>query len=476
MPSLRALDFSNRRDAAALFLLLAFVAAGPILYAATDRARPAMGGGAAGPAGDSLLALSAFLIAAVAFLSGSRPHRLRRLAVPLSATAALVLLGVVQLLPLPEMVLARIAPVNLRIYHETAQILRLFGGTSPPAPRISIDPSETWGVVLMVLAYAALFLAAADVLKNRPRRRLFAATLLASALAQIFFALVREPAERLRGLFENPNHFAGYLEIILALAFGALWSEVLTGADRASSAGHERSLEKRFLRLSGWALVWAIVATGIAMTRSRGGILAAGVTTLVLLGMAMLHRRTGLRRRAARGLALAFVAGVLFVAITTGPRPFQRFLWSDPRALQGELRVPLWKTSVEAWRQFPLLGSGLGTFPDAFRRVQPRDLNFLVEQAHSDFLQLLVTGGSLGAALGVLLFASLFFLLGRAWRRERHREESATVLAGFGALLSLTLHGLVEFNMSIPIIPAMLACALGAAFAAQANAAELRRR
>jgi O-antigen ligase len=323
------------------------------------------------------------------------------------------------------------------------------------------------GVVLMVLAYAALFLASADVLRNRPRRRLFAATLLASALAQIFFALVREPAARLRGPFENPNHFGGYLEIVLALAFGALWAEVLTGKDRAPSVGQEERLEKRFLRLAGWVLVWALVAIGIALTRSRGGILAAGVTTLVLLAMAMLHRRTGLRRRAARSLALAVAAGVLFVALTAGARPFQRFLRSDPRALQGELRVTLWKTSVEAWRQFPLLGSGLGTFPDAFRRVQPRDLNFLVEQAHSDFLQLLVTGGSLGAALGVLLFASLFLLLGRAWYRQRHREESATVLTGFGALLSLTLHGFVDFNMSIPIIPATLACVLGAAFAAE---------
>lgn len=467
-PSFRALDFSNKRDAAAVFLLLAFVAAGPLLYAATDRTLPAIGG-VPGPAGDSLLALSAFLIAAVTFLSGSRPHRLGRLAVPLSATAALVFLGVMQLIPLPEMVLARIAPVNLRIYHETAQILRLFGGISPPAPRISIVPSETWGVVLMALAYVALFLASADLLRNRPRRRLFVATLLASSLVQILFAILRVPAARLRGPFENPNHFAGYLEIVLALAFGALWAEVLTGKERAPSAGPGERLEKRFLRLAGWSLVWATVAPGIALTRSPGGILAAGVTTLVLLGMAMLHRRAGLQRRAARGLALTVAAGVLLVALTAGAGTFQRFLRSDPRALQGELRVTLWKTSVEAWKQFPVLGSGLGTFPDAFRRVQPRDLNFLVEQGHSDFLQLLVTGGSLGAALGVVLFASLFVLLGRAWRRQRHREECAMALAGFGALLSLTLHGFVEFNMSIPIIPATLACALGAAWAAGAH-------
>jgi hypothetical protein len=43
-------------------------------------------------------------------------------------------------------------------------------------------------------------------------------------------------------------------------------------------------------------------------------------------------------------------------------------------------------------------------------------------------------------------------------------------LAGVGALLSLTLHGLVEFNLSVPIIPATLACALGVAWSAAMRA------
>jgi hypothetical protein len=68
--------------------------------------------------------------------------------------------------------------------------------------------------------------------------------------------------------------------------------------------------------------------------------------------------------------------------------------------------------------------------------------------------------------LGILLFASLFVLLIRAWRQEKHREEATLILGGIGALLSLTLHGLLDFNLSIPAIPALLACVLGTAWAA----------
>ena len=162
-------------------------------------------------------------------------------------------------------------------------------------------------------------------------------------------------------------------------------------------------------------------------------------------------------------------AGVGLAAFIGGPAALARFVASDARDFRGGTRLELWKISVEAWRDFPWLGSGLGSFADAFRRVQPREMNFLVEQAHSDPLQLLVTGGVAGVALGTLLYGSLFAILIASWHAQKHREESAFILAGIGALLSLTLHGFVEYNMSIPAIPATLACALGMAFGARAR-------
>ena len=139
---------------------------------------------------------------------------------------------------------------------------------------------------------------------------------------------------------------------------------------------------------------------------------------------------------------------------------------SDPRDLSGNTRVAIWKTSLAAWREFPVVGSGLGTFREAFRRVQPRELKGLVEQAHNDFLQLAVTGGAVGAALGVLLFGSLFVLLFRAWLGSDIARRAPSPSRDSARCSRLTLHGLVEFNLSIPIIPATLACALGAAWAA----------
>ncbi len=145
---------------------------------------------------------------------------------------------------------------------------------------------------------------------------------------------------------------------------------------------------------------------------------------------------------------------------------FQRFLLTDPRDLGSTTRVAIWKTSCDAWREFPIVGSGLGTFREAFRRVQPPELVGLVEHAHDDLLQIAVTGGAVGAFLGLALFVSLLVVLARARQTAASPRGERARLGGFGALLSLTLHGLVDFSLSIPIVAATLACALGAAWAA----------
>jgi O-antigen ligase len=221
------------------------------------------------------------------------------------------------------------------------------------------------------------------------------------------------------------------------------------------------------MRISLRVVLWGTIAAGIGLTQSRAGIVVAIVVTLVLLVIAPAHPRINQRRWSFAGAGAGIVAAAIgFTILTVRQQPIIRFLGSDPRDPASDLRLTLWRLSIDAWRNFPILGSGLGTFREAFRRVQPRDFNFYVEFAHSDPLQLLVTGGIIGFALGAIAWIALMAALLRRWHREQRREESAMLLAAFAAMLSLTLHGLVEFNLSIPAIPATLACIAGLGWAA----------
>jgi hypothetical protein len=455
---------SGRLDVGAFSLLLLLVFIAPLLYGIGGAAIAPLLGPGMSRSSDLLLEVFAFVIAGITFLSRVRLRSPGRLAVPIGAMIGIAALGALQILPIPQAVLRSIASVNLKIYHETGQILALFD-RKPPVPRISIAPSATAAALLLVLACFALFFSASNLLRNRERRRLFALAFFAAAILRILIATLGESGA---GPSRSSGGAVGYLELALALAFGALWAEILTNRDRAAvgSADAGERFETRSLPLAGRFLLWGIVAFGVLQTGSRVAALAATMTTLAVLAIGVFHRRVHFHRQHAVGVSLGLVAVVLFSATLAGARPLVRFLESDPAGLNTSSRVVLWRTAYRAWQDFPVVGSGFGTFAEAVRRVQPRELRGRIEHARSDPWQILVTGGAVGTVLVVVLYVSLFLLLLRSFRDQPHREESALLLGGVGALLTLSIHGLMDSAYLAPVVPAMLACLVGAAWAA----------
>ena len=411
-----------------------------------------------------------FGAAALAFAIRPAGRRFGASAIAVAALIGIALLGCLQLLALPAHLLEAMAPWSLGVYGEANRVIELYG-RQPVTPRISVAPKSTVTVTLLTLAYAAAFTAAVIAARSQTRRRVLVWTLVGASGLHVLIAVAMEGGmtERTSGAFVNPNNFAGYLQIGAAFAFGIIWLELLKGGDRVAGI-HDPGLrfQRRAVPLVLRVLLWGVLATGIGATRSRGGIAAACLTTLILLGLAAWQQRTR-SRHAALGALTAIVVGLGFAALTMGTTPLLRFLASDPREAESDTRVRLWRISMEAFERAPIAGTGLGTFREAFRHVQPPDLRGLVEQAHNDFLQMLVTGGVIGATLIVVAVGSFLIVLVRRWTAQTRREESAMALAGIGALLALLLHGIVEFNMSIPAIPATLATMLGVSWAA-ANA------
>jgi len=413
-------------------------------------------------------------VAAVALRRRIAPPLPRPALLAVACLLALGLLGLFQLLPLPSGLVRVLSPASAEVYSGAASILSTAGASvAPPAPRLSIAPTETRLVALLSISYAAAFLAAAWLLASRTRRRAFAGVLLASMAVQAAWAVVNEQeAGRVSGPFFNPDHFAGYLGVGLSVAFGGL-VVALSGRPRQRGPVHSAWIERRLAAGALGVVLWGFFASALALTHSRGGMLAAAATTLFLTGLtlgARFHRdeegRWASRATLAGGVALA----VLFVVAALGSRPLLRFLATDPRDLGSDTRVLVWTHAVEAWKSYPVFGSGLGTFREAFRAVQPRELTGLVEAAHGDFIQLLVTGGAVGALLGVAAWLFLTLLLLRGALLRIRREEGAFALAGLGALVSIALHGLVEFNLSVPATAATLALVAGAAVAALRDA------
>jgi len=420
------------------------------------------------PWAEMSLQVLSFLALALAFLAVDDLSRLRPVALPAAALAAIALLGLVQSLPWPAPLAALLSPRHAELYRQAAALLA-------PEPagftRLTVAVAASRTAALTWAAAAACLVAGAAAGQHRRTRRVLGAALFLAAFFQIFFgaraALAGEKtlwgievpitAARLRGTFFNPNHLAVYLELVLPVAFAwAFWT--------VRRARGDSSLERRVLTVAPPVLVWIVLFAGLALTASRGGLLAA-IAAAALQGtlLAIHYRRWDL---APLGAAAA-VVGVAVAAAIGIEEGLSRLVRSLPSDVSWQVRRHAWAATVELWRRFPLTGTGLGTFRDAFPLVQPAGLPGTWWHAHSGPLEILATTGLLGAALLAAGLAPLVLRLLTVLARGRRSEDRAAGLAALGVLASVAIHEAFDFGLTLPANALTLAVLLGAAASAR---------
>jgi len=116
---------------------------------------------------------------------------------------------------------------------------------------------------------------------------------------------------------------------------------------------------------------------------------------------------------------------------------------------------------VRLIRDFPLFGSGLGTFEIVYRQYQTTLVENVVDHAHNDYLEFAANTGFIGAAV---LFMPIFYLLQRmivAFLEDRHDYRRSITLGCIGGTLTILLHSLADFNLQIPANALVFAVILG---------------
>jgi O-antigen ligase len=137
-------------------------------------------------------------------------------------------------------------------------------------------------------------------------------------------------------------------------------------------------------------------------------------------------------------------------------------------------RRQAWAATLDLWRLFPIAGSGLGTFRDAFPLVQPATLDGTWWHAHSGPLELLATTGLAGLGLVAAGLAALVLRLVVVLRRGRRSEDRASGLAVLGALAAVGVHEWFDFGLTMPANALTLAVLAGAACSARLASAPSR--
>jgi O-antigen ligase len=186
------------------------------------------------------------------------------------------------------------------------------------------------------------------------------------------------------------------------------------------------------------------MALSLVMAGSRSGL---GCFAVAICGAA-----AWTARRQSRAVMIGAVLGALaLVAIAVqwagGDAALQRF-GSDSDSLA--MRLSIWSTCATVVRQFPLFGTGMNTLGTAMIVYQPpAEVHY--NEAHNDYLQLLVEGGLVTFALVLVAIGAAIAAIRRRFRAGDDGLDARWVRTGATTgLVAIALQSVVEFSLQMP--------------------------
>jgi O-antigen ligase len=383
----------------------------------------------------ALFALGAFATVVLWIVDGWRLGVLRVSTNPLQLPLlGMLALGLVQLLPLR-------APFATGVL------------TVQAARTLSFDPYSTRLVLVQVAALIIYFGATLVFVDSPHRLRLLVRTITIFGFLLAIFGLtqsfvspnrvywVRELAQATAfGPFINRHHFAGYMELAMALPLGLLFAGSL-------------EKEKRFM----YFFLAGLMGVALMMTNSRGGIISVVAEILFLVAFAGFRKRkrrdeenktrrirnAGLRAAMALVLIVGLFAGVVLLG---GETTLSRFLGTVNSDDPTMGRAHFWSVTLDIIKEHPIIGTGLGAFAVVYTRYDSRNGQYRLEQAHNDYLQVLSDGGIVGAVVG-LSFVLLLFRIGFARRESRDDFRSGVTLGALAGCFAVLVHSFFDFTL-----------------------------
>lgn len=410
-----------------------------------------------------------------------------------------VLLGGLQLLPLPDRARRVISPAGVETQSMTGGAngvvepwARDMGIPAQAARRpLSLYPaSSRHDLALLVMAVNAFLLGA--LFFSNPRTHLWLFGLIAAnGTAITFFGLTQKLSWNGMlywsvpltqgglpfGPFVNRNNAGGYLILCFAAGIGAtIWclqrylpTRLSAETPRAQGfASHCREFGWRTIevlgnlnaRTLGALTASGFLAAGVLATLSRGAAASLAIATLLtIFTVRVAHRRSP-------SLVWLGVIGAICIGLVS---------WVGVDDAMGGRWTTLWKNQLGTHARFThlqdalhavpdywLVGSGLGTYRFVYPQYQKRFEEKWFYHAENQYLEALVEGGITGV---LLLLLTLALVIGSVWRLLRWDPDPRSAAFAVGALVAVVGQAVAscfDFGLYIPANMLLFALICGA--------------
>ena len=331
-------------------------------------------------------------------------------------------------------------------------------GLSPLRPFTSWRPATMDGVLLW-LSYAALVFAAVQAFQKKYQIKYLLRALFVTGIIISFMGIFQKTGNETLvygfrkistyvppfGPFVNRDNAANYL-MMTGLCGLSLFLAGFTRYERFVGLG------KKFDFLAKQALIAVMLGMnvyGLIFTGSRGGINAFFISALLLVIFTVV-RSGSEKHRLAKFLILTAVSAALYSAVIIAkPQFIARQAGEFERTVT--IRFSMYESGLAMFKDFPVFGTGLNSLVNSFGYYQDRALvEGVVEHAHCDWLEMLLTTGIIGFLAFLSGFALLLVYSTKTLFKIKSKEKTIIYSGILAAVSGFCIHAFVDFPLQIP--------------------------
>ncbi len=400
---------------------------------------------------------------------GARWEDLKRVRVPIFLISLTLVWATTQILPIvPSSWTHPVWSMTSRILHDSVPSV------------ISLDPWRSIGELTKLSIYVAVCWMTLTLSRNASRAHLIMTAVILIGASYGLYAFILgligtdqyllfypppTTASYLAGPFVLHNSFASF-EGIAAVAALCRLVEMANGTIVASKGLRRWSMTMmRFLFGKGTLITVAAVLTVSALvaTASRAGFFSTCValTFVGVLSIPFVKRSTEAKWAVIGvGVLLAVMASLVWLSGANLEERTQSLLDSGNADV---IRLTLWDAARRMIVDSPFLGLGLGTFQDAYPMYATKMLPFIMDKAHSDYLEF---AAGLGLPAAMCWWSAILCCVGQMLRALFVRRRGRVYpLIGLGCTMLVALHSMVDFSLQMPAVAVLYSAILGVGLA-----------
>lgn len=352
-----------------------------------------------------------------------------------------------QLLPLPEGLVQTLSPIAYDAY-SSADAKQYF---------LSVDPGQTHISLIKLLSMFCLMICTFILVNTEHKIRLLLITITAAGTFQAFYGSIEvllgletslifklDVNQSATGTYVYKNHYANFLVICLSAGIG-----LLVAAIQKSAQKQPKPILRRLssLFVSNKAIIricLAIMVIGLVMSRSRMGNIAffVSMTFVGLLALLLIKKRS---KNLTILLISLFVVDVLIVSTYFGLGEVKERLAQT--SFERETRDEVLKDAIPMLSDFPITGTGAGSFYTSFPRYQSEEILLFYDHLHNDYVQFAIEFGLPGLLLfAIIVCIALYNSLSAMYLRKKSTFKGAAFACSM-AIVGMLLHMTVDFPL-----------------------------